>query len=230
MAIVINGSGTVTGISVGGLPDGIVDSGTLATNSVDSAELIDGAVDNSHLADDAVDSDEIAAGAIDAAHFASGVGGKILQVVSATATSHTDASYTNNTWTDTVVTAAITPASTSNKIFVCYRVGVHFTDSTGNGGYALRCKRAISGGATTDNVGAISTYGAGNAHTVAFMTTNTGNDYQHMSTTTGVDSPGADTEVTYTVGVAGYNISGSEFQAGGQYSGRWSMVLMEIEG
>ena len=52
MAIVINGSGTVTGISVGGLPDGIVDSGTLATNSVDSAELIDGAVDDSHLATD----------------------------------------------------------------------------------------------------------------------------------------------------------------------------------
>jgi hypothetical protein len=50
MAIVINGSGTVTGISVGGLPDGIVDSGTLATNSVDSAELIDGAVDAAHLA------------------------------------------------------------------------------------------------------------------------------------------------------------------------------------
>ena len=75
MAIVINGSGTVTGISVGGLPDGIVDAGTLATNSVDSAELIDGAVDNSHLADDAVNSDEIAAGAIDAAHLASGVGG-----------------------------------------------------------------------------------------------------------------------------------------------------------
>ena len=49
MAVVINGSGTVTGISVGGLPDGIVDSGTLATNSVDSAELIDGAVDNSHI-------------------------------------------------------------------------------------------------------------------------------------------------------------------------------------
>ena len=33
MAIVINGSGTVTGISVGGLPDNIVDSGTLASNS-----------------------------------------------------------------------------------------------------------------------------------------------------------------------------------------------------
>ena len=52
MAIVINGSGTVTGISVGGLPDGIVDAGTLATNSVDSAELIDGSIDDSHLATD----------------------------------------------------------------------------------------------------------------------------------------------------------------------------------
>ena len=50
MAIVINGSGTVTGISVGGLPDGVVDAGTLATNSVDSAELVDGAVDDSHIA------------------------------------------------------------------------------------------------------------------------------------------------------------------------------------
>ena len=62
------------------------------------------------------------------------------------------------------------------------------------------------------------------------MNTNTGNDYQHMSTTTGVDSPSADTAVTYTVRVAGIGISGTEFQAGGQYSGRWSMVLMEIEG
>ena len=78
MAIVINGSGTVTGLAVGGLPDGTVDAGTLATNSVDSAELVDGAVDNSHLADDAVDSDEIAAGAIDAAHLASGVGGVLV--------------------------------------------------------------------------------------------------------------------------------------------------------
>ena len=62
MAIVINGSGTVTGISVGGLPDGVVDAGTLATNSVDSAELIDGAIDNSHLADNAVGLAEMASG------------------------------------------------------------------------------------------------------------------------------------------------------------------------
>ena len=50
MAIVINGSGTLSGLAVGGLPDGTVDAGTLATNSVDSAELIDGAIDDSHIA------------------------------------------------------------------------------------------------------------------------------------------------------------------------------------
>ena len=38
MAIVINGSGTVTGISVGGLPDGIVDRDTLATSIDDSGD------------------------------------------------------------------------------------------------------------------------------------------------------------------------------------------------
>ena len=32
MPIVINGSGTVTGLSVGGLPDGTVDADTLATS------------------------------------------------------------------------------------------------------------------------------------------------------------------------------------------------------
>ena len=60
MAIVFDSdAGTITGISVGGLPDGTVDAGTLATdsvtaakiaaNSVDSAELIDGAIDDSHI-------------------------------------------------------------------------------------------------------------------------------------------------------------------------------------
>ena len=38
MAIVINGSGTVTGISVGGLPDGIVDTDMLANSAVTSAK------------------------------------------------------------------------------------------------------------------------------------------------------------------------------------------------
>jgi len=39
MSITINGSGTITGVSVGGLPDGVVDEGTLAADSVTDAKL-----------------------------------------------------------------------------------------------------------------------------------------------------------------------------------------------
>ncbi len=38
MAIQINGDGTITGVSVGGLPDGIVDTDMLANNAVTSAK------------------------------------------------------------------------------------------------------------------------------------------------------------------------------------------------
>ena len=50
MAIVINGSGTVTGLAVGGLPDGTVDAGTLATDSVEAAKLADNAVGLAEMA------------------------------------------------------------------------------------------------------------------------------------------------------------------------------------
>ena len=44
MPIAINGSGTVTGVSVGGLPDGIVDTDMLAANAVTAAKRGTGAV------------------------------------------------------------------------------------------------------------------------------------------------------------------------------------------
>ena len=42
MPIAINGSGTVTGVSVGGLPDGIVDADMLAANAVTAGKLASG--------------------------------------------------------------------------------------------------------------------------------------------------------------------------------------------
>jgi hypothetical protein len=48
MAIVINGSGTITGVSAGGLPDGSVDSDTLATG-IDATKLADGSVTSTEL-------------------------------------------------------------------------------------------------------------------------------------------------------------------------------------
>jgi hypothetical protein len=44
MPISINGSGTVTGVSVGGLPDGIVDTDMLAANAVTSSKRGAGAI------------------------------------------------------------------------------------------------------------------------------------------------------------------------------------------
>jgi len=44
MPIAINGSGTVTGVSVGGLPDGIVDTDMLAANAVTAAKRGTGAI------------------------------------------------------------------------------------------------------------------------------------------------------------------------------------------
>ena len=49
MAIVINGSGTVTGLAVGGLPDGTVDADTLAANSVVTGKITDGTILNADI-------------------------------------------------------------------------------------------------------------------------------------------------------------------------------------
>ena len=89
MPIVLNGSGTVTGISAGGLPDGI----------------------------------------IQAADLASGVGGKILQVIQTVKKDKTtiqSASLTDITG----MSVTITPSSASNKVLIRYSLSV-FTTSNG---------------------------------------------------------------------------------------------------
>jgi hypothetical protein len=116
MAIVINGSGTVTGLAVGGLPDGTVDAGTLATNSVDSAELIDGAVDDSHIAALASSKLTGALPAISGAALTGITTGKVLQVVSGYTGS--EVAITTASYTDTGLSASITPSATSSKILV----------------------------------------------------------------------------------------------------------------
>ncbi len=93
MAIVINGNGTVTGISVGGLPDAIVDDGTLATDSVTAAKLKD---------------DAIAVGDLPA--------GSILQVV--TSEWSTDTSTTSTSSISTGHTVSITPTASNSKMLI----------------------------------------------------------------------------------------------------------------
>ena len=118
MAIVINANdGTISGISVGGLPDGTVDAGTLATDSVDSAELIDGSIDTAHIAADQI------TGAILPA-------GSVLQVVNAVTIVRDTTNSTS--FTATTITADITPSSTSSKIFVIISASGNTNNTSGH--------------------------------------------------------------------------------------------------
>ena len=123
MAIVFDSdAGTITGLSVGGLPDGIVDAGTLATNSVDSAELIDGS--------------------IDAAHLASGVGGKLLQAVAFVEDS-SEQTLATATYTDTGLSVAITPTLATSKILCMWNM--HWLSSTSvPSGIGVQLVRGVS--------------------------------------------------------------------------------------
>jgi hypothetical protein len=102
---VINGDGSISGISVGGLPDGTVDAGTLATNSVDSAELVDGSIDTAHIGTDQITSAILPAGSI-------------LQVVDYDGGSGSQVSTSSSTFAATGEEIVITPSSTSSKILV----------------------------------------------------------------------------------------------------------------
>jgi len=90
MPITINGSGTVTGISAGGLPDG------------------------------SITSDDLAAGAVTAAKLAAGVGGKILQVVSTQYETPTTVSQSANTHADMPFSVSITPTTSTSLMLVSF--------------------------------------------------------------------------------------------------------------
>ncbi len=75
MAVTINSNGTITGVAVGGLPDGVVDADTLASNAVTTAKINADAVTAAKVADDIIDSEHYAAASIDAEHLATGKDG-----------------------------------------------------------------------------------------------------------------------------------------------------------
>ena len=119
MPVSINGNtGVITGLAVGGLPDGTVDADSLASNAVTAGKL------------------------------ASGVGGKILQVV--TATKLDTASTANSSGTTHVAISGlqpqITPSATTSKVLVM--INAKFSISTANGDTSLKLFRSVGGSET----------------------------------------------------------------------------------
>ena len=113
MPITINGSGTITGLSVGGLPDGIVDTDMLANNAVTSAKstIAEGKVVNMWY-DDIVENKDTSSAAHDPGF-----------------------KYT------TLCTITLTPSSTSNKLLVYAIAGWRNHQQSSHGASGIRLKK-----------------------------------------------------------------------------------------
>ena len=192
MAITINGNGTITGISVGGLPDGIVDTDMIANNAVTNAK-------------------------------ATGIaGGKLLQT--ATGTTSSDTTHDETAWTDTGLTASITPSATNSKILILisqsFEIAASANSADGGGSFRLLRDSTVIEAATSGG-------GTGNPHRFY----NYGNGLTSLSHydnygSSFLDSPNTTSSVTYkTQGKAYYGSHTIKSQASSIAS---YIILMEI--
>ena len=221
MAIVINGSGTVTGLAVGGLPDGTVDAGTLATDSVVTGKIADGTIANADIADLAASKLTGALPAISGAsltNLPSSNTGKILQSIFVQ--NATDIAFPQNTTTaTTIVSAAITPSATNSKIVIYWS----YRGELNGGSYPavnLALSRTISGSAI----------GLQYEYYIGYMGSTTTHRVLH---TPGFyqDTPNTTSEITYYL--YGGNTTGSGFSGtyGGHANGnnnKSEILIMEI--
>ena len=181
MAITINGSGTIAGISVGGLPDGTVDNATLANNASDSAEIAAGAVDLAHLS---------ATGTAGSGTYLRGdnawaaiSGAKILQIVCSPTN---DGGSTNSTsFVDGGGNVQITPTSTSNKVMVIHttQFGARSQGDHNDADIRYRWTRTVGGTETEVYAGLCRPQGAADVDNISLYITVTTVYRDHPNTT-----------------------------------------------
>ena len=177
---------------------------TPPNNSVGTSQLVDGAVTSSKLS-----------------------AGKILQVVSVV--DDTDTSITSATYTDTGLSANITPISTSSKVLVIVNHAIYLSRSTTSvyGGYKLlRGSTDIFNPNPNDGNGP---YGLGYYSGEA-----NGTVLSVMHTTQFLDSPSSTSQQTYKTQGRVYIASSSanirfNYNAAGN-DGKSVMTLMEVAG
>ena len=115
-----------------------------------------------------------------------GVAGRILQVVSAVNTTQYSLALTANTWTDTSLTATITPSSASNKVLVIW--GVPFVPWYASSGYNQMAMIRLKRGATVLDVSP-----------VISVPGNNGEKLLNQGTIIALDAPSTTSAITYTV-------------------------------
>ena len=190
MPITLNGSGTVTGISVGGLPDGIVDGDTLA----------------------------------------SGVGGKILQVVQSLNTTITDYSASAS-YRDIGISQAITPSATSSKILIQASITCGFGYL--NQGYSVGFQ-ILRGSTVVPTAPSTS----GQTSTFALFPTGSNDDDCGTVTFSYIDSPSTTSAITYKLQAVARDSQAFTINASSDHSddttanyrqrGQSTLTLMEI--
>ena len=177
-------------------------------------------------ADGTVTTGKIQDGAVTGAKLASGVGGKVLQVVSTTKTD-TFSSTTTGAFTDvTGMSASITPSSTSNKILVIASI-----NSDGGNNSHIRLVRDSTAIFVGDTAGSRSSISGGIARYSPDGDGMINNGLSHL------DSPSSTSSLTYKIqfylwsSTTWYlNRTTSDSNAGYGQRSASSITLMEIAG
>ena len=146
MSVSINGTGSITGLSVGGLPDGSVDADSIAAGAVTDAKIGTG-INAAKLADGTVTSTElqyISTLSSNAQTQIAGAG-ELVQVVHAVYTTYAtgstvwplDNTIPQNTDGDQFYTLAITPTHASNILYIEVYIAAARGSSTTQSGVGL---------------------------------------------------------------------------------------------
>ena len=211
MAITINGTGTITGISAGGLPDGSV----TATDLASSLDLTGKTVT-----------------------LPSGTGGKILQVqYNSTSSTGQQACSANTDTPFSFLTVDITPSSTSSKIIVSYSLMGEWGTTAFYNGMAF-LSRQVGGthnylkapAAGSRNRGLVMT-------TLAFNADNTSSTPEMIEVHNYQDSPSTTSQITYfpayfctSAATWYYNKTVSDIDANTSERGVSWIMAMEVAG
>ena len=143
MAITINGSGTITGVSAGGLPDGSITADDLAT----SLDLTGKTVT-----------------------LPSGTGGKVLQVVSTTA-NPSFTSTTSTSYVDSGLSLGITLTSSSNKVLILVNGGHSYVQiNFPNGMIETICRQSSTTYSSSNDLANV-TYGFSQVYNSVYLNT-----------------------------------------------------------
>jgi hypothetical protein len=170
MAITINGTGSITGLTAGGLPDGSV----VASDLASSLDLTGKTVT-----------------------LPSGTGGKILQVKTTIYDTFTSEACTANANNELNFNVTITPASSSNKIIIASSIMGQW-NSTNNHNSMYTVNRKI--GATNNYLspsGDVSSRNRGLVAGGSLNPSDVGSSHCQYSIANYLDSPNTTSEITY---------------------------------